>query len=100
MIAQGEPIVKFGAFSLSSLAHIHYQNWREIIIKFGETRSIEFLDLILSVKTADSLEDAIAHINRYSTIHSDAIITEDYANARAFLDKVDSACAYVIYGNG
>ncbi len=55
----------------------------------------EYLDLILSVKTVDSLEEAIAHINRYNTGHSDAIITEDKARAQKFLREVDAACVYV-----
>ena len=55
----------------------------------------EYLALELSVKTVSSLEEAIEHINTYSTHHSDAIITEDYENARIFLQKVDSACVYV-----
>lgn len=55
----------------------------------------EYLDLILSVKTVASLEKAIAHINKYNTGHSDAILTEDQAHAQKFLREVDSACVYV-----
>lgn len=55
----------------------------------------EYLDLILSVKTVDSLEEAIAHINKYNTGHSDAILTEDKEHARKFLKEVDAACVYV-----
>ncbi len=55
----------------------------------------EYLDLILSVKTVASLEEAIAHINKYNTGHSDAILTEDRAHAQKFLREVDSACVYV-----
>lgn len=55
----------------------------------------EYLDLILSVKTVGSLEEAIAHINKYNTGHSDAILTEDQAHARKFLREVDAACVYV-----
>lgn len=55
----------------------------------------EYLDLILSVKTVGSLEEAIAHINRYNTGHSDAILTEDQVHAQKFLREVDSACVYV-----
>ena len=55
----------------------------------------EYLDYILSVKTVDSLEEAIRHINRYSTGHSDAILTEDEERAVRFLNEVDSACVYV-----
>lgn len=55
----------------------------------------EYLDLIISVKTVDSVEEAIAHINCYNTGHSDAIITENQENAEKFLREVDSACVYV-----
>jgi len=55
----------------------------------------EFLSLALSVKVVDSLDEAIAHIGRYGTNHSDGILTNDYANANAFLDQVDSAAVYV-----
>lgn len=55
----------------------------------------EYLDFILSMKTVDSVEEAIAHINRYNTGHSDAIITENETHAKQFLDGVDSACVYV-----
>lgn len=55
----------------------------------------EYLDYILSVKVVDSLEEAIAHINKYNTSHSEAIITKNYDVAQKFLDQVDSACVYV-----
>ncbi len=55
----------------------------------------EYLDLIISMKTVTSVEEAIDHINRYHTGHSDAILTEDKANAEKFLKEVDSACVYV-----
>ena len=55
----------------------------------------EYLDLVLSVKTVGTLEEAIAHINKYNTGHSDAILTEDQARAQKFLREVDSACVYV-----
>lgn len=55
----------------------------------------EYLDLILSVKTVGSLEEAIAHINKYNTGHSDAILTEDKTHAQKFLREVDAACVYV-----
>ena len=55
----------------------------------------EYLDLLISVKTVKSVEEAIAHINQYSTHHSEAIITQDEANAEKFLNEVDSACVYV-----
>ena len=55
----------------------------------------EYLDYILSIKTVDSIDQAIAHINRYNTKHSEAIITKDYANAQKFLNEVDAAAVYV-----
>ncbi|MEA1959579.1 MAG: glutamate-5-semialdehyde dehydrogenase [Chloroflexota bacterium] len=55
----------------------------------------EFLALIAAVKVVDSLDEAIDHISRYNSGHSDAIITEDYSNAMRFVDEVDSACVYV-----
>lgn len=55
----------------------------------------EYLDYILSIKTVASLDEAIAHINRYNTGHSEAIITESYTNAQRFLDEIDAAAVYV-----
>ena len=55
----------------------------------------EYLDYILSVKTVSSFDEAIAHINRYNTGHSEAIITRDYRNAQKFLDEIDAAAVYV-----
>ena len=55
----------------------------------------EYLDYILSIKTVSSLEEAIAHINRYNTGHSEAIITKDYENAQRFLNEIDAAAVYV-----
>ncbi len=55
----------------------------------------EFLALILAVKVVDSLEEAIEHVNRYGSGHSEAIVTGDVGAARAFQLGVDSACVYV-----
>ena len=55
----------------------------------------EYLDYIISMKTVDSLEEAIDHINRYSTHHSESIITDNSAAAEQFLNRVDAACVYV-----
>ncbi|MBN1871758.1 MAG: glutamate-5-semialdehyde dehydrogenase [Candidatus Omnitrophica bacterium] len=57
--------------------------------------SEEYLGLILSVKIVDSLKEAIDHINKYGTRHSDAIVTESYDNALKFLKNIDSACVYL-----
>lgn len=55
----------------------------------------EYLDYIISVKTVDSLDEAIRHINKYSTKHSEAIITQNQENANEFLARVDSSSVYV-----
>ena len=55
----------------------------------------EYLDYILAVRVVDSLDQALEHIARYSTGHSECIVTENYANAQRFLNEVDSAAVYV-----
>ncbi|CAM4056454.1 gamma-glutamyl-phosphate reductase [Streptococcus penaeicida] len=60
-----------------------------------EDFGMEFLDYIMSVKIVDSLEDAIDWINRYSSHHSEAIITKDLSAAECFQDQVDAAAVYV-----
>ncbi len=55
----------------------------------------EYLDFTISIKTVPSVEAAIAHINRYNTKHSEAIITRDYDHAQKFLEEVDAAAVYV-----
>ena len=55
----------------------------------------EYNDLILAVKIVGDVREAVEHINRYGTHHSDAIVTRDYENARYFKSMVDSACVYV-----
>ena len=55
----------------------------------------EYLDLILAVKVVDTAVEAIEHINKYGSRHSDSIITQNYNTARQFLREVDSACVYV-----
>lgn len=55
----------------------------------------EYLDLVISAKTVDSLEDAISHIHTYGSGHSEAIVTTRYTNAQTFLDRVDAAAVYV-----
>jgi len=55
----------------------------------------EFLALILAVRVVDSVDEAIEHVNRYGTGHSEAIVTNDRAAARAFQLGIDSACIYV-----
>ncbi len=55
----------------------------------------EFLALIAAVKVVGSLDDALDHISRYGSGHSEAIVTEDYSAAQRFLNEVDAACVYV-----
>ena len=55
----------------------------------------EYLDYILAVKVVDSLEEALEHIARYSTRHSECIVTEHYSTAQRFLQEVDAAAVYV-----
>lgn len=72
---------------------------REIVPEFvpatEEDWGTEYLDYILSCKIVDSVDEAIAHINRYNTGHSEAIVTSDYNNAQKFLNEVDAAAVYV-----
>jgi glutamate-5-semialdehyde dehydrogenase len=55
----------------------------------------EYLDLILAVKVVRGLDEAIAHITRYGSLHTEAIITSDYGNAQRFLREVNSSCVLV-----
>jgi glutamate-5-semialdehyde dehydrogenase len=54
----------------------------------------EYLDLIIGVKVVSGLEEAIAHINKYGTHHSDSILTRDFSKAQRFLKEIDSAAVY------
>lgn len=67
----------------------------EAIPATEEDWGTEYLDRIISIKTVCSLEEAVDHINRYNTKHSEAIITEDAEAAAYFLRQVDAACVYV-----
>ena len=60
-----------------------------------EDYGTEYLDYIISMKTVASVDEAVEHINRYNTKHSDAILTENAEHAERFLQRVDSACVYV-----
>jgi len=55
----------------------------------------EYLDLIMAVKVVDGIEEAVKHINKYGSHHSETIITSDYENARYFTSRVDSSAVYV-----
>jgi glutamate-5-semialdehyde dehydrogenase len=62
-----------------------------VIAATEEDWETEYLDLIVSIRVVDDLEDAIAHINRYSSHHTDSIVTENQAAANRFLQAIDSA---------
>jgi len=55
----------------------------------------EFLDYIMSVKVVKNIDEAIAHINKYNTGHSEAIVTKSYENSQKFLQRIDAAAVYV-----
>ncbi len=64
------------------------------IVATEEDWGTEYLDYIISMKVVGSVEEAIDHINRYNTKHSEAIITEDVANAEKFLNEIDASSVY------
>lgn len=67
----------------------------EIIPATAKDWGTEYLDYILSIKTVANIEEAIAHINKYNTGHSEAIITNNYNHAEKFLNEIDAAAVYV-----
>lgn len=68
---------------------------QRIVPATEEDYGTEYLDKIISLKVVDSLDEAIKHINHYNTGHSEAIITDHYANAQRFLNEIDAAAVYV-----
>jgi glutamate-5-semialdehyde dehydrogenase len=60
-----------------------------------EDWATEFLDLVLAVKVVDSVGEAIEHVNRYGSGHSEAIVTDSESAARAWVESIDAACVYV-----
>jgi len=67
----------------------------EILEASDEDWGTEYLDSIISIKTVDSLEEGIAHINTYNSGHSEAIITNNYHNAMKFQKEVDAAAVFI-----
>ncbi|MCL2112539.1 MAG: glutamate-5-semialdehyde dehydrogenase [Streptococcaceae bacterium] len=67
----------------------------EATLASDEDFRCEYLDYVMSVKIVDSLDEAIEHINKYTSHHSEAIVTHDYFNAQKFQDEIDSAAVYV-----
>ncbi|MBR2046461.1 MAG: aldehyde dehydrogenase family protein, partial [Agathobacter sp.] len=59
-----------------------------------EDWGMEYLNYILSIKSVSGVEEAIAHINKYNTAHSESIITADAQTAEKFLNEVDASCVY------
>jgi len=66
----------------------------KVIPSTDEDWGKEFLSLVAAVKVVNSLDEALAHIERYGSGHSEAIITEEYNTAMRFLNEVDAACVY------
>jgi len=77
--------------SFHELSALGYQSLRPARDKDWTT---EYLDLILAVRTVDNIEDAITHVERCGSHHSDVIVTRDAARAEKFLNEVDSATVY------
>ncbi|WP_423214388.1 glutamate-5-semialdehyde dehydrogenase [Streptococcus equinus] len=69
--------------------------FKNAVAATAEDYATEFLDYVMSVKIVDSLDDAINWINKYTTHHSEAIITKDLEHAERFQDEVDAAAVYV-----
>lgn len=66
-----------------------------VISATEEDWETEYLDYILAIKTVDSIDEAIDHINMYGTRHSEAIVTDKFTNAQKFMQNVDAAAVYV-----
>lgn len=67
----------------------------DITLASEEDYATEFLDLIIAIKVVDSIDEAIEHIFKYGTKHSEVIVTSNYDNARKFQSEVDAAAVYV-----
>jgi glutamate-5-semialdehyde dehydrogenase len=78
-----------------ALAALKKQSGLKLVPATDEDWGKEFLSLVAAIKVVDSLDEALAHIARYGSGHSEAILTEDYTSAMRFLDEVDAACVYV-----
>ena len=78
-----------------SLAILKADKSLKLVQAVEEDWGKEFLALIAAIKVVESLDEALEHITRYGSGHSEAIVTEDYQNAMRFLNEVDAACVYV-----
>lgn len=76
---------------------MEYVNSNEGMVQIAteEDWGTEYLDYIISVKAVSDIDEAICHINKYNTSHSESIITKNYDHAQKFLNEVDAACVYV-----
>ncbi|MBU2536558.1 MAG: glutamate-5-semialdehyde dehydrogenase [Chloroflexota bacterium] len=77
-----------------ALAVLKTQSGLKLVPAVDEDWGKEFLSLIAAIKVVDSLDEALEHIERYGSGHSEAIVTEDYSAAMRFLNEVDAACVY------
>lgn len=71
-----------------------FRQWSEVKAASEDDYYTEYLDLVLTVKIVDTLDEAIAHINKYGSKHSDGILTNNRQNAEKFMLEVDSATVY------
>ncbi len=94
-LAQAGVEMRGDAEALAILQALPEAAWWRLIPAGPEDFGREFLALVLSIRVVDSLDEALEHIARYSTQHSDGILTEDYSAAQRFVDEVDSAAVYV-----
>lgn len=67
---------------------------QKAVLATAEDWDTEYLDLIISIKIVDHMEEAISHINKHSSRHSDCIVTADKSRAESFIVRIDSACVY------
>ena len=84
----------FQAYDIELRATREIADQYESALAVEEDFATEYLDLILSAKTVENIDEAIDHINRYGSHHTDCIITEDLATAKYFMKMVDSAGVY------
>ena len=68
---------------------------KDIKLALEEDWATEYLDFILAIKVVDSIDEAIDHIFKYGTKHSEAIVTNDYSKAQRFLKEIDASAVYV-----
>lgn len=79
----------------TALAILHAAGYPQLVAATEEDWATEYLAPVLAIKTVDGLDEAIDHINTWSSHHTDAIVTEDYSDAMRFLREVDSASVMV-----